>query len=188
MGAALGRKLCPYRDRAGRRLFEWGLHRPEGHVLGSSGPLDRRQKVPADKVLVVSWYKVLFPAAISVSPDLAVLDGSKTLAGTPPKHPCPRKVTGEAPHRPPPRFLLAAEKGGITCWWDNGAQLPRRSTTRTSAEVKGDKQRTWGITSGHGQNQRTDAPSPPLPSPPPPLHIAVYPLLASHPDLRPSHT
>ena len=43
------------------------------HVLGSSRPLDRRQKVPADKVLVVSRYKVLFPAAISVSPDLAVL-------------------------------------------------------------------------------------------------------------------
>ena len=68
--------------------------------------------MPADKVLVVSWYKVLFPAAISVSPDLAVLDGSKTLAGTPPKHPCPRKVTGGAPRQPPRRFLLAAKKGG----------------------------------------------------------------------------
>ena len=50
MGAALGRKLCPRRDRAGQRLFEWGLHRPEGHVIGSSRPLDRRQKVPVAEV------------------------------------------------------------------------------------------------------------------------------------------
>ena len=30
---------------------------------------------PPTKVLVVFWYNVLFPTAISVSPDLAMLDG-----------------------------------------------------------------------------------------------------------------
>ena len=45
---------------------------------------------PPTKGLVIFWCNVLFPTAISVSPDLAVLDGSKTLAGTPPKHPWDR--------------------------------------------------------------------------------------------------
>ena len=72
----------------------------------------------------------------------------------PPSTPARGRSRGERHVSPRADSCWPPKKGGITCWWDNGAQRPRRSTTRTSADGvqaadRGDNQRTGVKSSGH---------------------------------------